>query len=210
MAANLDLLLPGEYYHIYNRAIGNEKLFLSHENYIFFLYRCQLYLWPIADILSFCLLPNHFHFFLRIKQVNEIENLHQQLKHTALPSYDNLIINNFLVDQFGRLFNSYAKSFNLRYSRKGRLFMEPFKRKMVKDDTYFNAAIHYIHGNPVHHRYCAHLEEWIYSSYNTYLGKRSELPSLVLLYNEILEGFGGIDQFITFHQQNISGKSALE
>jgi len=60
------------YYHVYNRANGNEKMFLNEDNYRFFLKRYNYYISPIADTFVYCLLPNHFHFLIR---VNSISNL---------------------------------------------------------------------------------------------------------------------------------------
>ena len=62
-------LEPDSFYHIYNRANGNEKLFASKENYRFFLKRYKDLITPIADSFAYCLLPNHFHFLVRIKTI---------------------------------------------------------------------------------------------------------------------------------------------
>ncbi len=64
--------VPDNYYHIYNRANGDEKIFKSEENYRFFLEKFQFYIVPIADVFSFCLMPNHFHFLVRFKSEKEI------------------------------------------------------------------------------------------------------------------------------------------
>ncbi|MBN2730712.1 MAG: hypothetical protein JXR53_15915, partial [Bacteroidales bacterium] len=62
-----DLFESGNYYHVYNRAIGGEKLFLEKENYEYFLFKWQEFINPIADIYAYCLMPNHFHFLLKLK-----------------------------------------------------------------------------------------------------------------------------------------------
>jgi len=53
----------GNYYHIYNHANGDIQLFRNEENYRYFLSRYEKYVHPLVDTLSYCLLPNHFHFF---------------------------------------------------------------------------------------------------------------------------------------------------
>ncbi len=58
---------PGKYYHIYNRANGFEKLFLSDENYRYFLRQYVKYIEPVAITYAWCLLPNHFHFLIKIR-----------------------------------------------------------------------------------------------------------------------------------------------
>ena len=57
-------------YHIYNHAVGNELLFKTEENYSFFLNRLKKYLSPYVDIYAFCLIPNHFHLIIRIKNLS--------------------------------------------------------------------------------------------------------------------------------------------
>jgi REP element-mobilizing transposase RayT len=59
-------------YHVFNRATGNEKLFKSDENYKYFLKKYLHHISPVADTLSWCLLPNHFHIKICIKPEQEI------------------------------------------------------------------------------------------------------------------------------------------
>ena len=61
-----------KYYHIFNRTNNKEFLFKEEENYRFFLEQVKKYIVPIADIFSYCLMPNHFHFVLRIKGDNKL------------------------------------------------------------------------------------------------------------------------------------------
>ena len=66
-------LNPDCVYHIFSRAIGKEKLFLEEEHYYFFLKRYKLHISPVADTFAYNLLPNHFHFLVRIKTLDEIK-----------------------------------------------------------------------------------------------------------------------------------------
>lgn len=62
------ILEPENTYHIYNRANGNEQLFLSDDNYRYFLKKYNEYISPIVDTFCYCLMPNHFHFLVRVKK----------------------------------------------------------------------------------------------------------------------------------------------
>ena len=66
-------LLPDHTYHIFNRAVGNEQLYRKDENYRFFLRKFNGYISPIVDTISFSLLPNHFHYLIRVKDIKKIE-----------------------------------------------------------------------------------------------------------------------------------------
>ncbi len=48
-------------YHIYNQGNNRQKIFFNRENYLFFLKKIKRYIVPYADILAWCLMPNHFH-----------------------------------------------------------------------------------------------------------------------------------------------------
>jgi hypothetical protein len=52
-----ELLEPGCLYHIYNYAVGADKLFLSEDNYNYFLRRYEHFVPAIADTYCYCLIP---------------------------------------------------------------------------------------------------------------------------------------------------------
>ena len=58
-------LVPGELYHIYNRGNNKERIYYDERHYRFFLAKVGQYLCPHADLLAYCLLPNHFHMLIR-------------------------------------------------------------------------------------------------------------------------------------------------
>jgi hypothetical protein len=63
---------PDRYYHIYNHANGNENLFVEGDNYKWFLRQYHTYISPIADTYAYCLMPNHFHFLIKLKSSKEL------------------------------------------------------------------------------------------------------------------------------------------
>lgn len=170
----------GKYYHIYNRGINSDTLFKDSDNYNYFLRLYDTHIDPIAETYAWCLMKNHFHFLVRIKDVNEIK--------TAIKIQPS--------QSFSNLFNAYTKSFNKRYNRHGALFERPFRRKWVKYDTYFQNLIVYIHNNPVHHNICNHPLEYAWSSYISCL---SDKPTK-LKRQEVIEIFNDTDNFKFVHQ----------
>jgi len=61
-------LEQGYFYHIYNRGNNSEVLFKEKDNYIYFLQLLRKYISPIADVYCYCLLNNHFHLLIRVKE----------------------------------------------------------------------------------------------------------------------------------------------
>ena len=185
---------PGNYYHIYNKAIGNDLLFKREDDYIYFFKKLKRYIFPVAEILSFCLIPNHFHLMTKMKEVEESE-FESQIE--------------IIKKAFSNFFNSYSKSFNKIHIRKGKLFNLPFKRIKITDESYFTWLIFYIHRNPVHHGLSNSIEDYRYSSYHAILNENPNVN-----FSEVLEWFGGKNEFIDFHklnmEKNIEGDIFIE
>ena len=61
-------LQPGHYYHVYNRGNNREDLFREECNYRYFLQLYTRHVLPIAITFAYCLMRNHFHFLVRIRE----------------------------------------------------------------------------------------------------------------------------------------------
>ncbi|MFC3160612.1 hypothetical protein SAMN05443633_10260 [Chryseobacterium arachidis] len=172
-------------YDIFSHVNGKELIFREETNYQFFLKQLDKYILPIADIYSYCLLPNHFHLLLRFKDFEGV-NIDEQHK--------------YLMKRFGDFLNSYAKAFNKMYERRGALFLNAIKRKKVTDEKYLMKVLHYIHNNPVNHGFVNKIDEWKHSSYISYLNpeKESKLERM-----EIMQYFDSLNVFRNYHQSNI-------
>ena len=196
-------LFPGEYYHVLSRAVGSEKLFRSDENRRFFLRRYVKYIQPLADTFAYCLLPNHFHFLIRIKPGDELRQLYTVLKPRSF--FDPEAVPEFIMQQFSNFLNSYAKAFNKMYNRKGALFIDYLRRVEVKSENQFRATLFYIHKNPVHHQYVDKIEEWHWSSFKTIVGTETT----ILMRAEVLDWFDGVKGYMQYHQQAIYPKETM-
>ena len=186
-------LLPGHYYHIYNHAVGNEYLFREPQNYYFFIDRFKKFLAGWLTIYTYCLLPNHFHFLVKM---NEIEN---NETNTIIPKNIDKLYSEFASKQFNRLFKSYAQSYNNFYSRKGSLFMQNFKRIEVDTDDYFVTLVLYIHFNPINHGITKYLEDWEFSSYPEIIYPEPGDISC----SRVLDWFGNKENFKKMHERNL-------
>jgi putative transposase len=186
-----DKFHPDNFYHIYNHAVGNENLFKKHDNFIFFLNRYNKYISPVAKTFSYCLMPNHFHILIQVRDEKTIRLL-------AKNDDDEFDFHKFIMQQLSNFLNSYAKAFNKQHNRRGALFLDFTRRKEIKDEFYFSRLINYIHQNPVHHGFCKSPTDWDYSSYNTIISvnKNSKLER-----KAVFNWFGGVEEFIAFHKR---------
>ena len=128
-------LLHGNYYHIYNRGNNGIDIFLENENYLHFLRLYAKYIEPIAETYAWCLLKNHFHILVRIKDKNEIVVGDLTYNTTAAPK----VVEPFR--QFSHLFNAYTQAINKKHHRTGSLFEKSFERKLVTSEKYFQQLI---------------------------------------------------------------------
>jgi len=181
----------GEYYHIYNRGNNRELLFREDRNYPYFMKLYRKYIAPIAETFCYCLLPNHFHILVRIRDFEDCKEDCQSFKDWQ--SYSHI----YPSRAFSKLFSTYTKAFNKSYNRTGSLFEKPFKRKLIEDDRYFTSLVVYIHRNPQRHGYVSNFKDWSHSSYKVIL---SDKPTL-LMRDTVLNWFGGRKGFEEIHFQ---------
>lgn len=185
-------LLYGMYYHIYHRGNNRENVFVEERNYAHLLKLYAKYVEPVADTYAYCLLRNHFHFLVRIKTIEELDPKGlQDPSGLKAPS-----------QQFGKLFDAYAKAINKAYHRTGSLFQHPFRRIQVTSDEYFARLIQYIHFNPQKHGFVNDFREYPYSSYRILCSDKATR----LRRDEVLAWCGGRESFETMHQQTVDEK----
>lgn len=193
-------MIPGEFYHLFNHANGRENLFVEERNYSFFLEKLAKYILPVCRLYSYCLMPNHFHLILQIREEVELQKLWQSFQPLTKLSSKQLELKT--SKSFANLFSSYTQSFNKVYNRMGSLFIPSMKFEEINDDLHFCKAVHYAHANPVHHGFCRNLEDWPHSSYKIFLS----LGPTKLERDYVIDMFGGLDAYIKYHQQPIDLK----
>lgn len=168
----LKLYSENGYYHIYNRGVAKNPIFLDEQDYAVFLSYLKDYLiaprFPTREeilamktpylrrnyfgeitLLAFVLMPNHFHLLLKQKKSRSVEGFMRSL------------------------ITRYAKYFNKRHERVGHLFQDVYKGILVERDEYLLWLTRYIHRNP--QEIIAKgmlLFDFPYSSYPSYLGKK--------------------------------------
>jgi len=192
-------LEPELMYHIWTHANGDENLFRNEENYRYFLDKYVHYIMPIAKTFAYCLMPNHLHLMVKVREEKEVLNyLRSKKKDQTLQGFGTLGgFSKVISRQFSHLFNSYTQAFNKKYNRKGSLFTPNFNRKLIDSEEYFARLLAYIHHNPVHHGFVSSPEEWIYSSWHAYLSdKKTNIAK-----QEGLSWFGSIKNFKAVHRE---------
>jgi putative transposase len=165
-------LLPNQYYHIYNRGAHRIDIFRNDADYAFLLKLVKEQSEKCAiTVIAYCLMHNHYHFLLR--QNGDIK------------------ISKFMQ----AIFNVYTKAFNSKYNLSGTLFEGPFRAIHVDRSEYLLYLCRYIHRNPLEAGIVIAPEQWHYSNYLEFIGKRDG----TLVDREFVkENFGSPEEYQKF------------
>ena len=161
---------PAQWYHVYNRGNNRQPIFFAERNYQYFLRKMGKHLKPHCSIIAYCLMPNHFHWLIRIKENSA--NTRQTAWSGQTGRTKNQ--NNPLVQGIATLLSSYTQGTNKQESRTGSLFKSKTKAKILlaNNDNYPLICFHYIHQNPLRAGIVNDLRDWPYSSYHDYANIR--------------------------------------
>jgi putative transposase len=125
MARSLRIQFPGAHYHVTCRGNERRRIFIDRTDHAIFYERLTRSL-EIHDVglLSYVLMPNHFHLLITTPEGN--------------------------LSEFMRHFNiSYTAYFNRRHHRTGHLYQGRYKSLLIDADSYLLEVSRYIHLNPV-------------------------------------------------------------
>ncbi|HUW04747.1 MAG TPA: hypothetical protein VMW01_00660 [Williamwhitmania sp.] len=180
----------GHLYHIYNQGNNRRKVFFVRDNYLFFLNKMKHHLLPYADILAWCLMPNHFHIMVHVNHVS----LSVPIIDGVTPSHP-VNRERTLNESIGIMLRSYTRAINKGYNRSGALFREETKAIcLTKNDKlsaawftslgvtnlnvdspesqYPNQCFRYILSNPLRAGLVKSAIDWEFSSYLDFVGQR--------------------------------------
>lgn len=133
-------------YHVTSRGVERRDIFMDAEDRATFMSIARTvksdHDW---QLLTYCLMPNHFHLVVLTKQPNLSRGM-QQLKST------------------------YARRFNARHDRWGTLFGQRFDDRLVQRDDHLLAVLRYVALNPVRDGFCADPLAWRWSGHAVLLG----------------------------------------
>lgn len=148
-------LVNGEFYHVYNRGVALQPIFYTKGDYKQALLDLSYYRYTsppvklssfkelsveqreyllqelesknerLVELVSFCFMPNHFHFLIK------------QLADGGISTF------------MSRFTNSYTRFFNVKHKRVGPVFQGAFKAVHIVSDYQLIHVSRYIHINPV-------------------------------------------------------------
>ncbi len=179
----------GYIYHIYNQGNNRRKIFFKRENYLFFLKKIKTYVTPYADIIAWCLMPNHFHLMVLVREL-ESQGLTSSQALTAKQS------KRTFNDSIGIMLRTYTRAINKQENFSGTLFRKETKAECVNcpaglspsffikdgitilnvkspEQEYPRLCFDYIHQNPLKAGLVINAADWEFSSAMDYAGLRN-------------------------------------
>ncbi len=190
----------GYIYHIYNQGNNRQRIFFYRENYLYFLRKINTYITPYADIMAWCLMPNHFHLMVYVRKISVVvgrkENVGASKNSVGVAqSGTDAIKYRTFNDSIGIMLRSYTNAINKQQKRTGKLFREKTKAECVNcfngttpsfdlengttkinitqpERQYPEILFHYIHNNPVKAGLVKKITDWEFSSAKDYYQNR--------------------------------------
>lgn len=184
----------GGIYHIYNQGNNRRVVFFSRDNYLFFLKKIRQHVTPYADVLAWCLMPNHFHLmaFVRSVQLGSQGLTLSQTLTSVGAGYGKNMDFNFSI---GKMQGSYTRAINIQQGFSGSLFRKGTKaiclnevngvspswqavqgafrlNVCIPEREYPQVCFNYLHNNPVAAGLVTRPEGWEFSSFRDYAGLR--------------------------------------
>ena len=165
MARPLRIEYPNAFYHVMNRGLNRQDIYGSNEDYRIFLetLKDSAKLFNVR-IISYCLMPNHYHLLIQTPK----GNLSRAMRH---------------------LNGVYTQRFNRLHKKDGPLFRGRYKAILIQEDEYLKHLIRYIHLNPVHAKLTQDPVKFQWSGHAKYLKAKDEAPWLFVKLG--LSFFGG-------------------
>ena len=153
MSRPLRIEYENAFYHVMNRGRGRENIFLSDNDFKYFLHCIeQASIRFNIEVHSYCLMTNHYHLLIKTPDAN----LGRAMKH----------INGLYTQYFNRVHNT-----------DGALFRGRYKAVLVDADNYLLHVSRYIHRNPIETNIplVEELAKYKWSSYPAFI-KRGATP----------------------------------
>jgi putative transposase len=177
---------PGYLYHIYNQGNNRREIFFSRENYLYFIRKIQTHVLPYAEVVAWCLMPNHFHLMVEVRRI---------VRQGLTPSQT---LTNNLNQSIGVMLRSYTRAINKQEDFTGSLFRKETKAECVNcphgvapnffmnrgvtelnikspNHQYPQVCFDYIHQNPVKANLVTHSIDWEFSSAASYYSNKGDV-----------------------------------
>ena len=151
MARPLRIQYPNAVYHVMNRGLGRQRIYLIDDDYGLFLEAVKEVSWIFnIRIIAFALLPNHYHLLIQTPRAN----LSRAMRH---------------------LNGVYTQRFNKVHKTDGPLFRGRYKAILVQEDEYLTHLIRYIHLNPIQAGLAEDLLKSPWISHKDYLSGKDQV-----------------------------------
>lgn len=158
------------YYHIYNRGVDKREIFIDEQDCAVFLHYLKLYLSPPETLLKQRLLPPSI--LYKITNLNLSKDI-DLLSFTLMPNHFHMQVKQYTKDGIEKLtrrvLTSYVQYFNKKCERIGTLFESAYKAVLLKTEEQFLYLSSYIHRNPMKLKN-SKFDFIQFSSYPYYLG----------------------------------------
>lgn len=155
--------LTSQYVHIITQGINQEYIFLEdkYKDKYLNLIKSNFEKYNHIKLLVYCIMDNHVHLLIYHENGEDLSKAMAKI-NTSFAIYYNTILN-----------------------RVGHVFRNRFYSRQIIDEKQLYNTVTYIHRNPIKAGITKRMNEYKYSSYNSYRNKTVNLQNAELLFNTI-------------------------
>lgn len=178
MSRPLRIEYPNAVYHVMNRGLNRQLIYLNDDDY-------EVFLEAVKEsskffgirIISYCLMPNHYHLLIQTPKAN----LSRAMRHLS---------------------GVYTQRFNRFHKKDGPLFRGRYKAILVQGGEYLTHLIRYVHLNPAQAKLVRDISKYSWTSHRDYLKGEDQPPwlhvrfGLAFFSNELKSALRGYREFI--------------
>ena len=160
---------PNQMWHVYNRGVDGRDVFMDERDYAVFLSFFKLCLTPeMPETETLNALPLGLD-VIRLRRLNLYKEV-ELVSYCLMKNHFHLQLFQYSEDSISKLMRSimtgYVMYFNNRQERTGRLFQGVYKASLIDSDAYWQHISRYIHLNPLD--IAKDYKTYPYSSYKYY------------------------------------------
>ena len=135
-------------YHIIFRGINRQNLFEDEKDFSKLLEITEKVKKEFDfELYAYCFMTNHVHLFLKEKNKGDIKPI------------------------MHKILSVYVSWYNNKYQRSGSLIGNRYKSEPIENEKYYLSLIRYIHQNPLKANMVRLLQDYLWSSYNSYISE---------------------------------------
>lgn len=176
-------IAPGEYYHVFNRAVNKQVIFHGFGDYARFLFLILYFQAPVKGLHVGRAVKEFVTSFNQSSALTKVDGKEIVKKRTVelvafciMSNHFHLLVKELeeggIAEYMQRVLTAYSKYYNTKYEKSGHVFQGPYGAVHIEDERQLMHLSAYIHRNPREiSRWFNNEDQYFWSSYQDFIGE---------------------------------------